>query len=124
MSEIGAVLQLADVLLVHLRDDPLFRITIPSKTQAYLAAGRPILMGVEGDAAKLVEQADAGITCTPENPESIARAVVELFALTKEKRVAMGARGLEFYRRELSLSAGVDKFEKLFHDVVQAKNQI
>ena len=51
MEAIGRILSLADVLLVHLQDDPLFRITIPSKAQAYLAVGRPILMAVAGDAA-------------------------------------------------------------------------
>jgi len=71
-SEIGPILRLADVLLVHLKDNPLFRITIPSKTQAYLAMGRPVLIGVKGDAAHLVEKAQAGLTCEPENPESIA----------------------------------------------------
>ena len=54
VSEIGTALSMADLLLVHLRDDPLFEITLPSKTQAYLAAGRPILMAVRGDAADLV----------------------------------------------------------------------
>lgn len=54
MQEIGAVLRAADVLLVHLKDDPLFAM-VPSKTQAYMAAGRPIIMGVRGDAAALVE---------------------------------------------------------------------
>ena len=44
ISEIGTVLAAADALLVHLRNDPLL-ITIPSKTQAYLHAGRPVLMG-------------------------------------------------------------------------------
>jgi colanic acid biosynthesis glycosyl transferase WcaI len=50
-----------EVLLVHLRRDPLFAITIPSKTQAYMAMGRPILMAVESDAADLVNRAHAGL---------------------------------------------------------------
>ncbi len=48
------IFALSDVLLVHLKEDPLFCITIPSKTQAYLAFGKPILMAVRGDAADLV----------------------------------------------------------------------
>jgi len=72
VSEIGEILNLADVLIVHLKDDPLFRITIPSKIQAYLAVGRPILAGVRGDAAELVRMAGAGVVCQPENPESIS----------------------------------------------------
>ena len=75
LTEIGSVLQLADVLLVHLRADPLFEITIPSKTQAYLAAGKPILMAVGGDAADLVENAQAGVRCAPEDPDAIAAGV-------------------------------------------------
>jgi glycosyltransferase involved in cell wall biosynthesis len=121
MSEIGAVLQLADVLLVHLKGDPLFRITIPSKTQAYLAAGKPILMGVDGDARDLVDLAGAGVSCSPENPDDIARAVIELFSLPLAEREDMGRRGSEFYRRELSIAAGVEKFEKVFQSVAQGK---
>jgi colanic acid biosynthesis glycosyl transferase WcaI len=49
-------LHAADALLVHLRKDPLFEITIPSKTQAYMAVGKPLLMAVDGDAANLVTQ--------------------------------------------------------------------
>ena len=57
----ASVFSEVDGLLVHLRDDPLFSITVPSKTQAYLAIGRPILMGVRGNAADLVKAAQAGI---------------------------------------------------------------
>ena len=59
-SQIGAYLSAADVLLVHLKEDPLFRITIPSKIQAYLAAGKPILSAVPGDASNLVTESQAG----------------------------------------------------------------
>ena len=45
---------LADALLVHLKDDPLFRITIPHKILAYLASGKPILAAVSGDVSDLI----------------------------------------------------------------------
>lgn len=116
ITEIGQILYLADVLLVHLKDDPLFRITIPSKTQAYLAASRPILMAVGGDAADLVQRSGAGICCAPEVPESIAEAVIALYTMSQKEREQLGTNGLTFYRRELSLSAGVAKFEKIFRE--------
>jgi glycosyltransferase involved in cell wall biosynthesis len=117
VSEIGAILRAADVLLVHLKDDPLFRITIPSKTQAYLAAGRPILMAVAGDASALVASAGAGLTCAPEEPESIARGVIELYSMPSEQREALGRNGRRFYEQRLSLSAGVKRFEDVFLSV-------
>lgn len=114
VSEIGEVLALAEVLLVHLKDDPLFKITIPSKIQAYMAAGKPILIGVKGDAAALVEEAGAGVACLPEDPQSIAQSVEDLYNLDKEKLKEMGKRGRDFYERELSLKVGVSRFEKVF----------
>jgi colanic acid biosynthesis glycosyl transferase WcaI len=116
-SEIGAVLALADVLLVHLRDDPLFAITVPSKTQAYLAAGKPILMAVRGDAAALVERAGAGMVCPPGDPGGLATAVAELSAAPADQLAAMGCRGRDFYRRELSMDVGVARFEAVFERV-------
>jgi colanic acid biosynthesis glycosyl transferase WcaI len=107
MQQIGAVLQAADALLVHLRDDPLFSITIPSKTQAYLFAGKPIIMAVRGDAAALVRRAEAGIIVPPEDAEAIAAAVISLARTPATERKAMGARGRAFYEAELSFDVGV-----------------
>lgn len=109
-SEVGEVLAAADALLVHLKDDPLFAITIPSKTQAYLLVGKPILMGVPGDAAQLVEEAGAGLTFAPESPEALADAVLDLMALPSEERTAMASNGRDYYHRELSLAVGSARF--------------
>lgn len=108
-SEIGEVLASGDALLVHLRDDPLFRITVPSKTQAYMVAGRPILMGVAGDATSMVEEANAGVCFAPEDPEAMAGAVRKLMALPTERLAAMGDHGRQYYERELSLKVGAGR---------------
>jgi len=114
VSEIGPILRLADALLVHLKDDPLFRITIPSKTQAYIAIGRPVLVGVSGDAADLVMDAKAGVACQPENPGSIAEAIKKLYNMSPLEREKMGDNGIAFYERNLAFTVAVDKYEDLF----------
>ncbi len=119
VEEIGNVLRLAEVLLVHLRRDPLFAITIPSKTQAYLAMGRPILMAVEGDASNLVTQAQAGLSCDPENPQAIANAVGQLYKLHPDRRKQLGINGMTFYDRELSFAQAVTTYEKIFSTVAK-----
>lgn len=118
VSEIGPILKLADVLLVHLRKDPLFAVTIPSKTQAYLALGRPILMAVEGDASDLVKRANAGLCCCPEDPESIADTALKLYRLTPSQSQEIGDNGVLFYNKELSFSVAVERYERLFETVV------
>jgi glycosyltransferase involved in cell wall biosynthesis len=120
-NEIGPILSLADVLFVHLKKDPLFEITIPSKTQAYLAMGRPILIGVEGDAADLVQRAGAGIPCEPENPHSIASAAESLYLLPEEQRRMMARAGAEYYERELSFQRATDRYEIIFKEISQTK---
>jgi glycosyltransferase involved in cell wall biosynthesis len=112
MHAMGAILAGADALLVHLKDDSLFRITIPSKTQAYLAAGKPILMAVCGDAADLITSSGAGATCQPGDPSSIAAAAKELAEAGGIRLVEMGRNGKAFYCRELSVAVGVDRFER------------
>ena len=121
MSEVGAYLTEADALLVHLKKDPLFTITIPSKTQAYMAVGKPILMAVDGDAADLVLQAECGRVAESESPESLADAAMELMRLSTEERVTMGRNSQRFYQENLSLRVGVGRFGKIFNELV--KNQ-
>jgi glycosyltransferase involved in cell wall biosynthesis len=118
MGDMANLLAGADALLVHLRDEPLFRITIPSKTQAYLAAGKPIIMGVRGDAAELVRRSGAGVVCEPENAESLVKAVTHLARLDAAERLALGDAGRRLYDQELSLRIGVSKFEQIFRKVV------
>ena len=117
MAEVGTLLHAADVLLVHLRKDPLFQITIPSKTQAYMVVGKPLLMAVDGDAADLVLQSGGGLVAESENSNSLVVAIEALQDLSKDERQAMGKRAQSFYREHLSLSVGVGKFAKLFNDI-------
>jgi len=114
-AAMGKIFALADALLVHLKDDSLFRITVPSKTQAYLYIGKPIIMAVRGDAADLVKQSGAGILCEPGNPKAIADAVQTLSSMTESARFAMGASGFNYYMANLSFQQGIDRFERLMH---------
>ncbi|WP_340249695.1 glycosyltransferase family 4 protein [Sulfitobacter pontiacus] len=113
-DKVGAFLEAADALLVHLRADPLFEITLPSKTQAYMYAGKPILMAVNGEATRLIQTANAGIIATPENPQSLANAVRALVELPSSERCRMGQSGREYYVRELSMDKGMKQFAEIF----------
>lgn len=114
MNEIGTLLSSADLLLVHLRKDPLFQITIPSKTQAYMAVGKPILMGVDGDAAELVATAKAGLTFSSENADQLAQQVIILSEQTKESISSLGTNARAFYVENLSINKGVERFATIF----------
>ncbi|MGR6331147.1 glycosyltransferase family 4 protein [Sphingomonas sp. XXL09] len=110
-SRMGEMFEQADALLVHLRDDPLFEITIPSKMQAYLAMGKPILLGVKGDAAAMLARAGAGLSFTPQDPEALSNTIMSLMAMSPEDRARMGEAGSLFYREQLAFDIGVAAIE-------------
>lgn len=115
MLEVGAYLAHADALMVHLKKDPLFAVTIPSKTQAYMVAGKPVIMAVEGDAAELIRAADCGVISEPENPSSLAAAAVKLMDTSSIERERMAASGKDHYWQHLSLKVGAKRFGDHFH---------
>lgn len=123
-AQMGDLFEQADALLVHLVDDPLFHITIPSKTQAYLAIGKPVLMGVKGDAARLVEEAAAGLHFEPQSAPSLAEAVKAMIALRPDERAAMGARGKTFYDRHLAFEIGVDAIERSLVEAAECHGKV
>ncbi|GAA3984017.1 glycosyltransferase family 4 protein [Comamonas faecalis] len=114
MAEVGRYLEAADALLVHLRKDPLFEITIPSKTQAYMAVGKPLLMAVDGDAADLVRQSGGGVVAESENAQALAAAAETLSKAPADVLAKMGGNAKQFYAEHLAIEVGVQKFGKIF----------
>ena len=108
---------LANVLLVHLKRDPLFEITIPSKTISYLACGRPILASIAGDGAEVVQTAGAGLVCEPEDPEALAESVRRFYEMPPQQRQAMGDAGRSAFLRHYTRKVLLRRYEDLFLSV-------
>lgn len=72
------LLALSNVSVVHLRESPLFESVIPSKIFEAMASRTPIVLGVRGEAQGIIEEAKAGLSIPPENPESLVDAVQRL----------------------------------------------
>jgi glycosyltransferase involved in cell wall biosynthesis len=120
-NEVGKLLAMADVLLIHLIEDKLFEITVPSKTQAYLLAGKPILAGIRGDAAKLIERAGAGYSFQPQNTDELIENIMKLKQMSPGQLAAIGKNGKHFYMDRLSIEKGVDSFEHIFNGLCNNK---
>ncbi|CAI7976894.1 colanic acid biosynthesis glycosyl transferase WcaI [Frankia sp. Hr75.2] len=90
-DEVPGLLAAADICLVPLRDVPLFETFIPSKMFEMLAAGRPVIGSVRGEAARILMDAGARVV-PPENAIALADAVIEM-AGDPDRRAAMGRAG-------------------------------
>jgi glycosyltransferase involved in cell wall biosynthesis len=85
---------MVDACLVHLKKRDLFKTVLPSKIFEAAAMAKPIILGVEGEAARLVREAGAGICIEPENAEALVGAV-ELLAASPGRGAEMGLAGRE-----------------------------
>lgn len=102
----------ADALLVSLKDEPIFSMTIPGKLQSYLAAGIPVVAMLNGEGAELVKASRSGLTCAAGDHEGLAAAVLRLSEMPNEERKTMGKNGLDVSAREFDRSVLIDRFEK------------
>lgn len=103
----------ADALLVTLKKEPIFAFTIPSKIQSYLACGRPIIAALDGEGAKIVAEAGAGLTCPAETPSALAQAVLKMYEMPKFEREKMGMIGRKYYEVNFDCDVLLDKLELL-----------
>ncbi len=91
----------SDVCAVLLRKTPVFRTVVPSKMLEIMAAARPIILGVEGEACALLSRARAGIAIEPQNAPELAAAIRLLQSNPGHARV-LGNNGREFVCREFA----------------------
>ena len=110
----------ADVLLVHLQRTPVFELQLPSKVLAYMACGRPILNGVAGTVAEIVEKAGCGLSFPPEDAQRMAELVRAFHAMPEAQREAMGRRGREAYLNHYSRSVQVERLERILQDAARS----
>jgi len=103
----------ADILFLHLAKDPAYEITIPSKTYAYLAIGRPILAAARGDVADLIRKSNAGVVCPPEDPMALAEAIRGFLSLSIGERNRMGQSGRTAFLKNYTRSHLVACYESL-----------
>jgi glycosyltransferase involved in cell wall biosynthesis len=102
-SEMPHFFRRAAGLLVTLKQDEAFIYTIPSKIQAYLAAGRPIIAALDGEGARVIQEARAGLTSPAQDAESMANSIEKLFYMTSDEREALGQSGRAYYREHFEM---------------------
>ena len=112
-TQIGDIFGAADVLALHLWDDPLFEITIPQKTQFYMAMGKPVLIGVRGEAAEFVTDAGAGVAVVPQDVEAMADAMVRLANTSPQELARMGEAGRAACAQHFSFVTAIRATEKV-----------
>lgn len=108
---------LADVLLVTLRKQPIFSLTIPSKVQSYLACGKPIVAALGGEGARVVQEAGAGLTPTPEDARAVADAILVMYQMPEDARRMMGLRGRSYFETHFERAMLLERLDRWITEV-------
>jgi colanic acid biosynthesis glycosyl transferase WcaI len=101
----------ADALLVSLKDEPIFSITIPGKLQSYLAVGIPVVAMLNGEGADLVASSRSGVICAAGDHQGLSDAVLKLVEMPIEERRVLGENGLNISAREFHRDTLMDRIE-------------
>lgn len=112
-DQMVTVFEQADFALVSLKDLPLFRGTIPSKFQAALAHGVPVISTVPGDLRDLVTELDVGLTAEPGDVASLATALREAAGIGTARLHELGANAAKAHQSHFSKTAGIDAIESI-----------
>jgi colanic acid biosynthesis glycosyl transferase WcaI len=94
-EQIPSYVSSADLCLVMLKKSELFKTVIPTKLLEYMACERPVIVAVDGQARKIVEQAEAGVFVEAENAKALAQAIVDL-SENPDRRRQMGMNGRRY----------------------------
>jgi len=109
LAAMPCIFRQASALLVTLTDDPVFSATVPSKLQSYMAAGRPVLASLNGEGARMVIEADAGLAVPASDAKALSEAVLTLFRMTPEERNRLGSNGCRYFRQHFDRHLLVDQ---------------
>lgn len=108
-EQMSEIFSLAKALLVTLKQNDTFTYVIPSKIQTYLAAGRPIVAAINGEGAKVIQQAGAGLVSRAEDAVELARNIEELYHMPSLKREELGGNGREYFLKHFEMMGQVKR---------------
>jgi len=117
------ILQRASALLVTLTDQPIFAATVPSKVQAYMAVGRPIIACLNGEGARLVLEAEAGLSAPAEDGKALAAVILELYRKTPEEQKRLGENGRQYFLKHFNHEELVDELIEHFKELIRKERK-
>lgn len=103
----------ADVLLVSLKNEEVFNMTIPGKVQSYLASAKPIVGMLNGEGANVISESGVGYVGNAGDAITLAENVLKMASLSVQQRQSLGQSGRDYYKKEFDKIKLIDRLENL-----------
>lgn len=95
----------ADALLVTLTRSEIFALTVPSKIQAYLAAGKPIIAALDGEGGRVILDANAGLASPAEDVQGLVESIKTLYKMSPAERSRLGKNGYDYFNQHFEMES-------------------
>lgn len=109
----------ADAMLVGLKDNAIFRLTVPYKVQCYMACGRPIIASLNGEGARIIEHSQSGLVAQAQSPEQLCEVIERMLATPSIKRDEYGKNARKFFDVHYRLDKVYSDLENWLHEISQ-----
>lgn len=116
MEQMPTFFSFADAMIVSLKDEFIFSLTIPAKTQSYMASGKPVVSMLNGEGNRIIEEAQCGLTAPSGDYKKFAENVIALYNMSKEERENMGQNGLKYYLEHFDKQKVIDSIIKAMEE--------
>ncbi|WBV61556.1 glycosyltransferase family 4 protein [Chryseobacterium camelliae] len=103
----------ADVMLVTLKDDPIFNLTVPAKLQAYMSASKPVIAMLNGEGSDNILDAECGFTVNAGDYSSLAKTILATSKLSNEELQILGSNSRKYYEENFKMSACISNLENI-----------
>lgn len=119
-EEMPSLFAHADAMIVSLKDTPIFGLTVPYKTQCYMACGKPIVASLNGEGARIISEAAAGVAVSASQPEALAEAIVGMMEETPEQRMSYASNARRYFEENYSAAKVYGDLERVLEDAARS----
>lgn len=113
----------SEALIVSLNSEQIFSYTIPSKIQAYMSAGKPIIASINGEAARVIREARAGLTCPAEDGHALASLIQDFFDLKQNERDVMAENSRQYFLQNFEIEQQCKKLIDILSERIEQKRK-
>ena len=108
----------ADAMLLSLKDEYIFSITIPAKVQSYLACGKPILAMINGEAADVINMDNAGLTCSAGDSVGLSENILKMSKMSSFDLNQIGENSYNCYKKYFDRKMLFEKAENILESLI------
>ena len=119
LEKMPSLIEKCSALLITLKDEEIFNLTIPNKLQSYLASGKPILGSLKGEGAKIIRESNSGIVCDPEDYKNLTINMINLSNQSKKELEQFSENGLKYFHQNFKYEVFENRLKKIINETLE-----